>query len=105
MAPSEIRLTRDRKQLEIMWHDGICSRLDASHLRENSRSACTIRAAIDGDSVKPSDDLRIIGVQPVGSYAINLVFSDGHDRGSYPWSYLRRISGEAAVLDERSHAP
>ncbi|RUW64645.1 gamma-butyrobetaine hydroxylase-like domain-containing protein, partial [Mesorhizobium sp. M4B.F.Ca.ET.049.02.1.2] len=32
----------------------------------------------------------------IGSYAIRLVFSDGHDRGIYPWSYLREIADSAA---------
>jgi DUF971 family protein len=38
MAPSEVHLTRDRRKLEIVWHGGARSYLDASHLRANCRA-------------------------------------------------------------------
>ena len=39
-------------------------------------------------------DVRIEGVEPVGLYALKLVFSDGHDSGLYSWDYLRRLATE-----------
>jgi DUF971 family protein len=96
MPPSEIRLSRDRRKLEIEWPDGTSSSLDAAYLRANCRSAGAVRAALDGSGIRLPDDLRITGLHLVGSYAINLAFSDGDDRGIYPWTYLRLLSGAAA---------
>jgi DUF971 family protein len=53
-----------------------------------------VRARVDGWAVRAGPDLTIVDVRPVGHYAVNLVFSDGHDRGIYPWVYLREIAGE-----------
>jgi DUF971 family protein len=38
-----------------------------------------------------------IDALPIGRYAIQLHFSDGHDRGIYPWAYLRELSGDVAA--------
>lgn len=94
MPPNEIRISRDRKQLVIEWADGTCSRLDAGHLRANCRSSQAMRSALDGGAAPPPEDLHIADLRLVGLYAINLVFSDGDDRGIYPWRYLRRLGGE-----------
>ena len=51
------------------------------------------------------DDLRITDVHVVGGYAINLAFSDGHDRGIYPWTYLRLLSDAEADPDGRRNEP
>ena len=45
-------------------------------------------------------DVRIEGVEPVGLYALKLVFSDGHDSGLYSWDYLRRLATEHDQLWE-----
>jgi DUF971 family protein len=95
MPPREIRLTRDRRTLEICWADGAHSRLDAVYLRAKSRSSRAIRAALDECEMPMSEDLRITDVQLVGQYAVNLAFSDGDARGIYPWSYLRQLAGAA----------
>ena len=92
MQPTEIRLTRQRDALEIDWEDGSASRLAAVFLRENSQSAESKRLRADGWDVPPPPSLTIAEIRPVGHYAINLVFSDGHDRGIYPWSYLRALA-------------
>jgi DUF971 family protein len=92
MSPTEIRLTQGRKQLEIEWLDGARSSLDAGYLRAHCRSSRAVRRSLDGTDTAP-DDLRITDVQMVGAYAVNLAFSDGDDRGIYPWPYLRALSG------------
>jgi DUF971 family protein len=43
-----------------------------------------------GSSSQPG--LRITEIHPVGAYGVQLVFSDGHDRGIYPWTYLRELT-------------
>jgi len=92
--PREITLTRARDALVIRWDDGATDRLPAARLRAASRSAGSVRAAIDGAAAEVPGDLAIVDVRTVGVYALNLVFSDGHDRGIYPWALLRRLAGE-----------
>ena len=91
-VPHEITLTPDRRSLLIDWGEGRLDRATAQALRESCRSSRSLRAQIDGWAVPAADDLTIVDVRPIGHYAVNLVFSDGHDRGIYPWRYLWEIS-------------
>jgi DUF971 family protein len=95
MSPIEIRVSRNRKRLELAWPDGTRSRLAARYLRAHGRSSSDLRAAIDGVPAPVQPDVSIAELHLVGHYAINLIFSDGSDRGIYPWSYLRRLGEEA----------
>ncbi|MGX5805060.1 DUF971 domain-containing protein [Bradyrhizobium sp. Arg314] len=90
MKPLEIRIGADRRSLAIAWDDGTLSAIHAARLRKLSRAALQIRSAIDGRE-HPFDDITIVSAEAIGSYAMRLVFSDGHDRGIYPWRYLREI--------------
>lgn len=92
MQPTEIRVSADRASLEVDWEDGRTHRLSARWLRANCRSARTQRQRLEGQATPPPEDLAIADVQPVGVYAVNIVFSDGHDRGIYPWTYLRELA-------------
>ena len=51
----------------------------------------SVRHAVDGWAVPAPPDLTITAVEPIGNYAVRLAFSDGHDRGIYPWAYLIEI--------------
>jgi DUF971 family protein len=64
-------------------------------LRQRSRAAQAVRALIDGGETS-FEDIMVTGIEPIGSYAVRLVFSDGHDRGIYPWQYLREIADSLA---------
>ncbi|RWI84999.1 MAG: DUF971 domain-containing protein [Mesorhizobium sp.] len=91
MNPLEIRIRADRRSLAITWDDGSLSAVRASRLRKLSRAAHQVRSAIDGRK-RSFDDVTIVSAEGVGWYALRLVFSDGHDRGIYPWRYLREIA-------------
>lgn len=91
-APHEITLAADRRSLLIDWGNGQPGRTSATALREACRSSGSVRARVIGWAVPARGDLTIVEVRPVGHYAVNLVFSDGHDRGIYPWRYLKQIS-------------
>lgn len=91
---TEVRVTRERQALEIDWQGGASSRYRAVQLRHACRCAECMRARIDGAFVPP-DEVAIAKVDPIGSYAINVQFSDGHSRGIYPWTYLREIAAQA----------
>jgi DUF971 family protein len=97
MQPAEIALIEDQTALTIIWQDGEVSRLDAGVLRRASRAASEIRRQSDGVGLNLPDGFRVDAVQPVGSYALRLFFSDGHDRGIYPWAYLRELSTPSAA--------
>jgi len=91
-VPQAITLAGDRRSLLIDWGEGKADRATAAALREACRSSRSVRARINGWAVPAPADLTIVDLRPVGRYAINLVFSDGHDRGIYPWRYLKEIS-------------
>jgi DUF971 family protein len=92
--PLEIRLSRARDALVVRWQDGATDRLPAAMLRRAARDAGAVRAVLDGAAPAVCDGLTIVDVRPVGTYAVNLFFSDGHDRGIYPWSMLHALGRE-----------
>ena len=91
MTPLELRVTAERRILSVKWQDGATSHIPAAHLRSHSRAAQQVRAAVDGRT-KAAGDVTLTGAEAIGSYAVRLIFSDGHDRGIYPWTYLREIA-------------
>ncbi|MEE2932087.1 MAG: gamma-butyrobetaine hydroxylase-like domain-containing protein [Pseudomonadota bacterium] len=94
MTPTEIKLSRDKSKIIISWPDGDKVELSALLLRQRCNSASSKRSRIDGAEELKTEHLTIAEIRSVGLYAINLVFSDGHDRGIYPWSYLRELCYE-----------
>jgi DUF971 family protein len=88
-APTEIKLHQKSQVLEITYADGKCFRLPAEFLRVHSPSA-EVRGHGPGQEVLQTGkkDVRINAVDPVGHYAVQLRFSDGHDTGIYSWDLL-----------------
>lgn len=73
--------------LQLRWPDGT-RELPAARLRAACRcGGCRARAP-----VFEAAELRLVDAAPVGLYALQLVFSDGHDRGIYPWTWLRELA-------------
>ena len=66
----------------------------AYQLRQRARDAASVRLAADGQEPPVADGLTITAVEPIGHYALRLSFSDGHDRGIFPWSYLQELARE-----------
>ncbi|MBR2120938.1 MAG: DUF971 domain-containing protein [Afipia sp.] len=92
MQPIGIELVDNQTVLAVTWQDGEISRLEAITLRRASRAASEIRRQADGLELNLQPGLRVAAAEPIGSYAVRLFFSDGHDRGIYPWVYLRELS-------------
>jgi DUF971 family protein len=92
MHPTEIRLTDGRTRLSVTWENGASSAFAATLLREKARDANSVRFAINGWAVPAASGLTITTIEPIGNYAVRLVFSDGHDRGIFPWAYLNEIA-------------
>jgi DUF971 family protein len=78
--------------MEVEWSDGSHQRFDNALLRRSCQCAdCKSLRLRSGDGPGVSDEIRIKDIRPVGSYAVQLVFSDGHERGIFPWSYLKGL--------------
>ena len=90
--PTEITLHQQSKQLEIAFEDGARFRLPYEFLRVNSPSA-EVRGHGPGQEVLQvgKQGVDVTGVEPVGSYAMKITFSDGHDSGLYTWEYLYHL--------------
>jgi DUF971 family protein len=87
--PTEIKLHRKSRLLEITFADGKSYSLPSEFLRVYSPSA-EVRGHGPGQEVLQTGkkDVDINGVEPVGNYAVQLVFSDGHSTGIYSWDLL-----------------
>ena len=88
-APTEITLHQKSQRLEIAFADGKTFQLPAEFLRVYSPSA-EVRGHGPGQEVLQvgKKNVQITAVEPVGHYAIQLRFSDGHDTGIYSWDLL-----------------
>ena len=81
--------------LELTWQDHTTARLPHPLLRSRCRcGGCEQQLRRSGRYPEASPDVRIERIEPVGDKALNLVFTDGHGRGIYPWAYLRQIARE-----------
>jgi DUF971 family protein len=97
--PTEIRLKRDEKVLEIDFNDGRSFRLPAELLRVESPSADVQgHSASQKKIVAGRRHVGIVGVEPVGSYALRIRFDDLHDTGLYTWDWLYRLGCEQERL-------
>ena len=87
--PVEIKLHQKSRVLEIAFADGSAFRLPCEFLRVFSPSA-EVRGHGPGQEVLQvgKKAVEITRVEPVGSYAVQLTFSDGHDTGIYSWELL-----------------
>ena len=88
-APTAITLHKKSQLLEISFADGKSFRLPAEFLRVHSPSA-EVRGHGPGQEVLQvgKREVEISAIEPVGQYAIQLRFSDGHDTGLYSWDLL-----------------
>jgi DUF971 family protein len=94
-APTEIRLRRRSRLLEITYAGGARDQLSFEYLRTHSPSA-EVQGHGPGQDVLQiaKENVEITRIDQIGRYAIRLVFSDGHDTGLYTWKYLRELAAE-----------
>jgi len=90
--PEEIRLQRGGGALDILFDDGSRFTLTAEFLRVESPSA-EVKGHGPGQeiTVTGKQHVRITRLEPVGNYAIRIIFDDGHSTGLYSWVYLHRL--------------
>ncbi len=89
--PLEIRLKREDKILEVDFDDGRRFRLPAELLRVESPSAEIMGHGGEKTILAGRRHVAIVGVEPVGNYAVRLLFDDLHDTGLYTWDYLYEL--------------
>lgn len=94
--PTEIRQAGSH-ELEILWGDGGRSSFPVRQLR----LACVCAQCVDEwsgenriDPDQVADDVHPVRVRTVGRYALNIVWSDGHESGIYPFERLRALSDQ-----------
>ncbi|MEX1040012.1 MAG: DUF971 domain-containing protein [Pirellulaceae bacterium] len=100
--PIDLKLLEDGRLL-IEWSDGEKLVYTPRQLRDNSPDALTIEKRLyDRDREQPTNELTILspaeiapltikGMQPIGRYAYQINFSDGHDTGIYTFEYLKAL--------------
>lgn len=87
--PSEIRLSSDKRTLHVSFEDGKNFALSAELLRVESPSA-EVQGHGAGQKTTPAGKryITVTGIEPVGNYAVRVVFDDGHDTGLFSWDIL-----------------
>jgi DUF971 family protein len=92
---TEIRLNRTERVLLVTFGDGTMAELPAEYLRVESPSAeVQGHAPSERQVVGGKRAVGITAVEPVGNYAVRLIFDDGHDSGIYSWELLHRLGRE-----------
>ena len=93
--PTEIRLSPDRRILHVAFDDGGRYALSAELLRVESPSAeVQGHAPSQKRLVRGKAQIEILSVEPVGNYAVRIVFDDGHSTGIFSWPYLHKLGRE-----------
>ena len=90
--PTEIRLDRAARLLRVQYDDGVSYALPLEYLRVESPSA-EVQGHGPGQKIwfGGKREVAVTAVEPVGQYAVRLVFDDGHDSGIFSWDYLREL--------------
>ena len=90
--PTEIRLAKDKRSLEVAFEGGERFTLPAELLRVASPSAEVQGHGPDERrTVAGKREVQILDVLPVGNYAVRLMFDDMHSTGIYSWSFLHDL--------------
>ena len=117
-VPKQITLNENAASLSLSYSEGKECEFSCEFLRVFSPSAEVVGHG-PGQRVNPigKENVKIVEVEPVGNYAIKIVFSDGHDTGIYSWKYfqwlaankkdlwaryIEETNGEADAIDNKS---
>ena len=93
--PTELTLKRAERRLDVAFDDGTRASLPAEYLRVESPSA-EVQGHGAGQklTVPGKSTVGIAGLEPVGNYAVRILFDDQHDTGIFTWRYLRALGLE-----------
>jgi DUF971 family protein len=95
VAPTALQLHRQSRLLEVRYADGTRYELPCEYLRVFSPSADVRGHGLEEPMLVPGKrSVNIARIEPVGQYAVRLVFDDGHDSGLYSWDVLETLGRE-----------
>ena len=93
--PTDLKLHRRSRELEVRFADGLNARLTAEWPLTSADGEWTRRnSAGEGLLVTGKEAVNIASIEPVGRYAVRLVFDDGHNTGLYTWPILYELCSE-----------
>src|ERR1700674_1707840 len=95
ICAAESKLPQRSRVLEVSFTDGSRFELPFEYLRVHSPSA-EVRGHGSGEGVLVigKENVGITAVEPIGQYAVRLVFDDGHDTGLFTWKYLHELGSQ-----------
>ena len=97
-TPSGLKLLRDERTLEVRYADGTMFSLPCEYLRVFSPSAEVRGHGLEEPVLLPGKrQVGIRAIEPVGRYAVRLVFDDGHDSGLYTWDVFQALGEQQAA--------
>ncbi|MFJ2709804.1 DUF971 domain-containing protein [Pseudomonas sp. NPDC087346] len=91
MNPLSVANSQSEKTLRLSWPDGRESVLNHAELRRQCPCSQCRAFRLCGSTPMVDERVRIIELNPQG-YGLQLVFSDGHERGIYPWPFLENLN-------------
>ena len=97
--PTELVIKRASRILCVTFDDGARFEIPFELLRVESPSA-QVQGHSSGDKkiIAEKADVSVIRAEPVGRYAVRLVFDDGHDSGIFTWDWLYRLGRDQGAL-------
>ncbi|WP_321897083.1 DUF971 domain-containing protein [Burkholderia cepacia] len=90
-TPQRIELDGETRTLTLHWPQGLTQRLSHRALREACPCAQCRRLRVDGGTLSAPPGIAVLEVRPAG-YGLQLLFSDQHERGIFPFDYIARLS-------------
>jgi DUF971 family protein len=92
LSPTKIRLRQATCQVTLEYEDETSVDLPFEYLRVYSPSA-EVQGHGPGQGVLQTgkEDVQVTAIEPIGHYALRLIFDDGHDSGLYTWEYLHEL--------------
>lgn len=92
MQPIEIRVKEQNTKLSIAFSADVIYEISAELLRVESPSAEVKGHGTDEKKIVPNKkNISIKNIEPVGHYAVKIIFTDGHSTGIYTWEYLKEL--------------
>ena len=92
--PSSLTINSTSRTLEMVW-DGAAATLAHRALRAQCRcSGCESARRASGEPTPVLPDVALARIEVLGSTGVQLFFTDGHERGIYPWPYLYQLAFE-----------
>ena len=92
--PSSLTINSTSRPLEMVW-DGAAANLAHRALRAHCRcSICESARRASGNDTPTAPDVALTSIEVLGATGVQLLFSDGHSRGIYPWPYLYELAYE-----------